>query len=380
MSIAIGGDSVGKMYVGSTEITKAYIGDTLVYGGGQPPVVKNYLKFTALESGTFTLTIDALVTSEILQSVSYSVDNGATWVTTNNSSNAVTITTPTVQAGGSVLWKGLGIGTSYSYADNSKSAFSSTGTFNVSGNLLSLLYGDNFENYTAFDSGAYGTPNLFKGCTTIIDASELILPSGLVERCFHQMFDECSGLTSAPSLTAMTLANYCYYRMFRHCTSLTEAPELPATTLAGYCYYTMFGACLSLTSAPSLPSTSLAPYCYVTMFSGCSSLTNAPALPATTLASNCYQGMFMSCTSLVTAPVLPATTLVANCYRQMFYNCSNLTHVKAMFTTTPGSSYTLNWMRNVSSSGTFVKNASATWNVSGYNGIPSGWTVQTASS
>lgn len=36
MSIAIGGNSVSKMYVGSTEITKAYIGDTLVYGGQQP--------------------------------------------------------------------------------------------------------------------------------------------------------------------------------------------------------------------------------------------------------------------------------------------------------------------------------------------------------
>lgn len=30
--------------------------------------------------------------------------------------------------------------------------------------------------------------------------------------------------------------------------------------------------------------------------------------------------------------------------------------------------------------GTFIKNASATWDVTGVNGIPTGWTVETASS
>ena len=29
--------------------------------------------------------------------------------------------------------------------------------------------------------------------------------------------------------------------------------------------------------------------------------------------------------------------------------------------------------------GTFVKNSAATWNVTGVNGIPSGWTITTAS-
>jgi hypothetical protein len=51
-----------------------------------------------------------------------------------------------------------------------------------------------------------------------------------------------------------------------------------------------------------------------------------------------------------------------------------------MFTTTPSTTYTYNWVAGVASTGTFVKNASATWDVSGVNGIPSGWTVETASS
>ena len=62
----------------------------------------------------------------------------------------------------------------------------------------------------------------------------------------------------------------------------------------------------------------------------------------------------------------------------MFYGCKLLTYIKAMFITTPSNTYTQNWVSNVVSTGTFVKNSAGTWDVSGVNGIPSGWTVQTA--
>ena len=90
--------------------------------------------------------------------------------------------------------------------------------------------------------------------------------------------------------------------------------------------------------------------------------------------------MFQKCTSLTTAPVLPATTLVYYCYHDMFRYCSKLNYIKAMFTTVSGSidSYTGSWAEDVSSTGTFVKNAAATWNVTGIYGIPAGWTVETA--
>jgi hypothetical protein len=97
------------------------------------------------------------------------------------------------------------------------------------------------------------------------------------------------------------------------------------------------------------------------------------------MVDGCYSGMFSDCTSLTTAPTLPATTLTDYCYSNMFYGCSNLNNIKAMFTTTPSDSYTQNWVSGVASSGTFVKNSSASWNVTGNNGIPSGWTVETAS-
>ena len=89
--------------------------------------------------------------------------------------------------------------------------------------------------------------------------------------------------------------------------------------------------------------------------------------------------MFSGCTSLTTAPELPATTLVSGCYEFMFDNCQNLNYIKAMFTTSPSNTYTTYWVRGVKSTGTFVKNSAATWNVVGYNAVPYGWTVQTAS-
>ena len=49
-----------------------------------------------------------------------------------------------------------------------------------------------------------------------------------------------------------------------------------------------------------------------------------------------------------------------------------------MFTTAPGDGFTLDWVLDVSQTGTFVKNSAATWDVTGVNGIPTGWTVETA--
>ena len=89
--------------------------------------------------------------------------------------------------------------------------------------------------------------------------------------------------------------------------------------------------------------------------------------------------MFDGCTSLVSAPELPATTLANYCYQHMFNGCTNLNYIKAMFTTTPSDTYTSSWVYRVSSAGTFVKNSAATWTTTGFNGVPTGWTVQTAS-
>ena len=170
-----------------------------------------------------------------------------------------------------------------------------------------------------------------------------------------------------------------FYFLFNNCKSLTTAPELPATTLAESCYEYMFSNCRNLVTVLELPATTLTNNCYSNMFNFCTSLTTAPTvLPATTLANSCYFNMFKSCRNLVTAPELPATILDNNCYQQMFAGCSKLNYIKALFTTTPSSKYTYYWVDGVASTGTFVKNKDATWDVTGNDGIPTGWTVETA--
>ena len=164
---------------------------------------------------------------------------------------------------------------------------------------------------------------------------------------------ECSGdvrtLLDYINYETVSTANASYRLLFNGCTQLVTAPELPATVLTSGCYYKMF--------------------------QGCTSLTAAPALPATTLADMCYISMFKDCTSLTAAPELPAENLKSWCYRAMFEGCTNLNYVKAAFTTTPGSN-TTDWLKGVASTGTFVKNPAATWDVTGVSGVPTGWTVE----
>ena len=256
------------------------------------------------------------------KTISVSTDGGKTW--TNYTSTTGGTTIATLNKGEKILIKG----NNNNYYDNSTgyNHFTANKKFDVNGNIMSLIYGDDFKEQYSFPTGT--TYN------------------------FDFIFD------SAPVVSAENLI-------------------LPATTLATHCYQSMFGGCTSLTTAPVLPATTLATHCYQYMFQNCTSLTTAPELPATTLASYCYSNMFGGCTSLTTAPELPATTLASYCYQNMFYGCSNLNYIKAMFTTTPSSAYTSNWVVGVASSGTFVKNSDATWNVTGTSGVPSGWTVVT---
>ncbi|XQP55303.1 MAG: hypothetical protein ACOQNV_00840 [Mycoplasmoidaceae bacterium] len=194
--------------------------------------------------------------------------------------------------------------------------FSANNYFNASGNIKSLI--NNSE------PSAYCFAGLFGLCTTLVDASRLVLPSTLAESCCSGMFSGCIALTGAPQLPATTLANGCYASMFLWCTSLTEAPALPARTLALDCYSLMFMMCTSLETAPVLPAAALTYQCYMMMFEGCITLEEAPELPAESLAEECYENMFTECTSLTSAPELPAQELAASCYACMFEECSSL--------------------------------------------------------
>ena len=357
---------------------------TIVHKKREP---KPYLTFVAEEAGTFKFSGN---------SISYSLDDGDTWVTL-----ASNIDSPTVQAGGKIMWKAVLTPT----PSNGIGIFCSTGRFTAQGNVMSLLYGDNFIGKKSLERKYSSFYCLFSGCTGLTSAENISLPAiTLANNCYYGMFYGCTSLTTAPELPATTMASSCYSSMFDGCTSLTTAPELPATTLGDYCYYYMFMNCTSLTTAPELPATTLASYCYTSMFDGCTSLTTAPELPATTLADRCYQGMFKQCTSLTTAPVMSATTLAENCCSEMFRGCSSLTATPVLYALEMVSHayenmfcdcYALNevtmlaksnlnasaafeyWLESVQSSGTFYKNSEIDESDLPYDAKPSGdWSYE----
>lgn len=182
--------------------------------GGSAPVTKDYLKFTIRSSGTITFTIGWHLTTTDLNYISYSNDNGASWTklqNTDRTSSSAQIGNFNVTAGDVLLWKGdalrLGNGNSDYYA----AKFGGSASYDVSGNIMSLLNED-FEALTSLTS-SYQFCMLFSSAN-VVNAKYLILPSNTT--------------------------NQCYFRMFYHKTTLVSAPVLPATWASTQCYYGMF--------------------------------------------------------------------------------------------------------------------------------------------
>lgn len=322
------GNNDTKMYLGNNEIEKIYLGTSQVYEGGDTPTPPapvpysgQYLTFESTSDNN-TIYWKTNVSNQG-KTISASTDNGETWTEYTSTSGNSGTTIATLNIGDKVLVKGTNA-TYFQYA--ALGYFGSDRQFIVYGNIMSLVYGDNFSGQTTLTSG----------------------------ETFRNLFFNCTGLTSAENLI------------------------LPATTLTQSCYYNMFCNCTNLTTAPSvLSATTLASNCYVGMFNGCTNLTTAPALPATTLASTCYQGMFLSCTSLTTAPELPATTLVQNCYASMFYGCTSLENITCLATDISATDCTGGWVDGVNSYGSFFVPSGnpASWKC-GIDGVPSNWTIE----
>ena len=324
----IGTNDISKIYLGGVEIEKIYLGTSQVYSGGDTPTPPTPVPYSGqyftIESTSDNNTIYwRSNVSNQGKTISASTDNGETWTEyTSTSANSGT-TIATLNTGDKVLVKGTNA-TYFQYA--ALGYFDSDRQFIVYGNIMSLVYGDNFS-----------------GQTTLTSAET-----------FRNLFYNCTGLTS------------------------TENLILPATTLTQMCYYNMFQGCSNLTTAPSvLPATTLAEQCYLYMFSNCTNLTTAPALPATTLASYCYQGMFLYCTSLTTAPELPATTLASDCYSSMFNGCTSLNSITCLATDISATDCTGSWVDGVASSGSFFVpyGNPASWQC-GVDGVPSDWTIE----
>lgn len=324
---------------------------------------KNYLRFNTISYSTIALT------SKTSPDIQYSIDGCKTWIDWDYSSISL-------HAGTTMYMKGNNPnGFNTSFSSYNCNIFSISGDIEARGNIMSLLYGDDFEeNLTIPCDCCFNS--LFSGCYGLTTAPELPAMV-LTSDCYNSMFQNCSSLTTAPELPATTLADYCYYYMFAGCTSLTTAPELPAMVLGNRSYGYMFTSCTSLTTAPELPATTLASDCYSGMFYNCSNLITSPSiLPALTLRDYCYSNMFQNCRNLKTSPILPASTLDIGCYNSMFYGCSYVDHITMLATNISAKGCLNEWLLGVSYNGVFTKHPNMTSLPTGSSGIPNSWEIE----
>ena len=215
----------------------------------------DYLTFRVLTSGTISWKSVGNVTNTI----EYSINNGE-WTSITATSNGVAIS---AMQGDLVRFRANN--TAYATSNSKYSGFEGgTATYDIEGNIMSLLYGDNFSGSTTLPEYDYIFCSLFKKAP-VVSAENLVLP-------------------------ATTLKTYCYRSLFSNCTTLTNAPALPATTLAKGCYWYMFEKC-AITEAPALNATTLVNECYGYMFTGCSRLAKITCLATSGFgASKCLEG------------------------------------------------------------------------------------------
>lgn len=111
----------------------------------------------------------------------------------------------------------------------------------LSGNILSLVFGDNNSNETSLSNIKSGIG--IASFSNVIKVSSDFLPSKeLGAGCYESMFANCPRLTQAPELPATTLAPSCYRAMFNGCSNLNYIKMLATDISAVRClHYWVYG-------------------------------------------------------------------------------------------------------------------------------------------
>lgn len=252
---AITADTIVQAYATHNSDSSATVSENCIYNATHD-FSNDYLTFRANSDGTILWKCIGATASA--KTISYSVDDGQTWSAITSTASGVPIT---VSTGDKVLFKGTNA--AYSKDKNNYSGFEGgTATYDIEGNIMSLVYGDNFVGNTGLTTG-FTFCSIFKK-SNAESAENLILPP-------------------------TTLTNGAYRAMFSYAESLTMPPALPATGLGTDCYWYMFEKC-PIESAPVLPAATLVKGCYGYMYTGCGSLNHIECLATNISASACTIG------------------------------------------------------------------------------------------
>lgn len=146
----------------------------------------------------------------------YSLDNCKTWIVLPPNTKS-----PKIKTGERIYLKGK-----FMKVDKNDGigVFGGNRKFKIGGNIMSLVYGDDFIENDTMERGQF--QGLFRNNVLLVSASKLVLPTKLTEDCFSYMFHNCNKLEDAPKLLANELKEYCYNCMFFQCKKLNEITML----------------------------------------------------------------------------------------------------------------------------------------------------------
>ena len=194
-------------------------------GGGEDgfplsTYIRKYLTIQAIETGTISVNIGSGCSS---MTISYSLDNGVTWIDNAfTTGTAKTYTTPTISAGDRVLWKCISTDGSFSISYEKVVKFSSTMSCKMYGNIMSLIYGDNFIGKNTVADGFHTFRQNFANLK-VVDAEYLIIPVKTMKPYIAiMMFDGNTNLVKGPAFVSDDIQTGVLQQAFRNNTHLAS--------------------------------------------------------------------------------------------------------------------------------------------------------------
>ena len=247
--------TISNCYIGGTQASAIYIGNNKLW-----PTAHDYsLDYFTIESLEDNNEIQFIKGSSApVKTIEWSID-GTTWTSSTSSTTPTVVTT--LNTGDKIMIRGNNTQYASSGSGGYENRLISTKTINMYGNIMSLLYGDNFVGQTTLPA-KYTFCRLFSA-GKMIDTSNLILPAtNTTEACYRSLLDNNSTLIYTPKiLPALTLTKECYVNMFNKAYNIITSPILPALTLAQECYGGLFWNCSKLDNITCLATNISASQC-----------------------------------------------------------------------------------------------------------------------